>query len=90
MGVAQVFDDWAIPFFFRASSGVGELVLFAASQSVSARFAALVNTGITPVHAGTETAPLAPHLWDGVPGSMAYACQVKRHALAIEKSLQNF
>jgi hypothetical protein len=52
----------AIPFSSRASSAVGELVLFAASQSVSTRFAALVNTGITPILAGAETAPLAPTL----------------------------
>ena len=29
-GVAQVLDDWAVPFSFRARSGVGESVLFVA------------------------------------------------------------
>lgn len=29
-GVAQVFDDWAIPFSSRTSGGVGESVLFVA------------------------------------------------------------
>ena len=48
-GVAQVVDDWAIPSFFRDSGGVGEYVLFVACQFISARFAALLNTGITPV-----------------------------------------
>ena len=48
-GVAQVVDDWAIPFSFRSSGGVGELVLFVARRFISARFAALLNTGITPV-----------------------------------------
>lgn len=48
-GVAQVIDDWAIPFSSRTSGGVGELVLFVARRFISARFAALLNTGITPV-----------------------------------------
>ena len=54
-GVAQVLDDWAIPFSSRTRSAVGESVLFVASQSVSARFAALLNTGITPAPQGAQT-----------------------------------
>lgn len=73
---------WAIPLATRTRSGVGELALFAASQSVSAKFAALLNTGITPVHAGAEIPPP----WDRVPASMAYASQLKGNVLAIEKS----
>ena len=49
VGVAQVIDDWAIPFSSRSSGGDGELVLFVACRFISARFAALLNTGITPV-----------------------------------------
>lgn len=49
MGVAQVLDDWAIPFSSRSSGGDGELVLFVARRFIYARFAALLNTGITPV-----------------------------------------
>ena len=45
VGVAQVVDDWAIPFSSRSSGGVGELVLFVARRFISARFAALLNTG---------------------------------------------
>lgn len=54
-GVAQVVDDWAIPFSSRSSGGVGELVLFVARRFISPRFAALLNTGITPV-----SSPCAP------------------------------
>lgn len=49
VGVAQVLDDWAIPFSSRSSGGDGELVLFVARRFIYARFAALLNTGITPV-----------------------------------------
>ena len=49
MGVAQALDDWAIPFSFRTSGAVGELVLFVARRFIIARFAALLNTGITPI-----------------------------------------
>ena len=51
-GVAQVLDDWAIPFSFRTSGAVGKSVLFIPSQSVSASFLALLNTGITPAPQG--------------------------------------
>ena len=63
VGVAQVVDDWAIPFSSRSSGGVGELVLFVARRFISARFAALLNTGITPVssQAGGVGPPLFSH-----------------------------
>lgn len=68
-GVAQVIDDWAIPFSFRTSGGVGEYVLFVACQFISARFAALLNTGITPVlrkRRGAYLPPGGPPLGRGV------------------------
>src|SRR5262245_55194 len=34
-GVAQVLDDWAIPFSYRTNSVGGESVLFVACQSIS-------------------------------------------------------
>ena len=56
-GVAQVLDDWAILFSSRTRSAVGESVLFVACQFISARFAALPNTGITPAPHGRTPHP---------------------------------
>ena len=57
-GVAQVLDDWAIPFSFRTSRVVGESAQFVARLSVSVRFAALLNTVTTPPPNGLTPTPL--------------------------------
>lgn len=62
VGVAQVLDDWAIPFSSRSSGGDGELVLFVACRFISARFAALLNTGITPVSLQPSSCSCTPTL----------------------------
>ena len=73
MGVAQGLDDWAIPFSFRTRSAVGKSVLFVPRESISTKFAAPLNTGMTPPTPRTpsmtlvsawEAIRLATSFWD--------------------------
>ena len=65
MGVAQGLDDWAIPFSFRTRSAVGKSVLFVPRESISTKFAAPLNTGITPATPRTPSMTLVS-AWEAI------------------------